>query len=171
MTPMGTAYSRIHDDPKRTFSERTYWLSSIQLALLAVVALLSVIIFCLVIWNIAETIDSTGNATAPPPPTYDYIIIGTGSTASVLARRISDAHPEVSILMLESGKYRNNDPAVWNALDFIIPYTNPMYTRNVLSVPDPNLANQQVPVQTGNMLGGTGNHDFMQYGQLRVSPL
>jgi choline dehydrogenase len=92
----------------------------------------------------------------------DYIFVGVGSTSSVAIRRIMDAHPEVTILAFEPGKNRNDDPNVKLVSNFLIPWQDPRYSRGILSVPDPNLLNQQVAVQLGEMIGGSGNHDFMQ---------
>lgn len=159
--------------PSRSFAERTYWISVVQMCLVILAVVGVCVIVGLLIWNVVETMrirkmeshESTNNGGSTATdmgPLFDYIFVGTGATASVAVRRLSDAHPELRILMLEYGKNRNSDGAVTNAFRFVEPGSNPKYSRSFMTVPDPNLFFQQTGIQTGNMIGGSSNHDYMQ---------
>lgn len=131
----------------------------IIIGLILLVLLLLALIAVLVLVAIDFNRDNTH---APSPRVVDIIWVGTGSAASMAMRRVSDAHPEVSIYALEWGLYHNLDPEVNTLADLFVPWQNPIWSRSIVDIPDPGRLFQTTVCQHGNMLGGTGNHDFTQ---------
>lgn len=102
------------------------------------------------------------NCTCAKLKVADVVQIGVGSSASIVARRVTDALPGVTYYALEMGLFENDDPNVNEVANFLVPYQDPKYSRQIDGVPDPNVNFQRSQFLHGNMLGGSGNHDFMQ---------
>lgn len=85
----------------------------------------------------------------------DIIIAGGGTAGCVIAARIADAHPELSVLVVEGGG--NNymspliiHPALYRA-NLAVGNANNI---NWQSVPESQLANRSISLATGGLLGG-----------------
>jgi choline dehydrogenase len=93
---------------------------------------------------------------------YDYIVCGSGSSGSVVARRLAE-NPDASVLMLEAGG--NDDvpsvtnPSAWftnlgTALDW-----------GFKGEPNPNLNNRSIPLSMGKVLGGGSSINVMVWSR------
>lgn len=94
--------------------------------------------------------------------TFDYIIVGDGTAGAILARKLSNDKSK-SVLVLEWGKNRTNDPVVLspNVFEFSNTLTyNPKYAINPIAVVDfPGRPPQQFIYSDGRMWGGSSAHN------------
>lgn len=91
---------------------------------------------------------------------WDYIIVGSGASGTIVARRLSD-NKHKKVLLLEVGVNRVNDPVV-NAVAFD---TNkltwdPRYAVNYTTIPF-NPAGNQFVYSEGRMWGGGTGHHYL----------
>ncbi len=93
--------------------------------------------------------------------TFDYLIVGAGSSGAVLANRLS-VDPKVSVCLIEAGP-RDTSPFIkvplgvmWLSKD---PKNNWLYT----SAPQKGLGGRQVSVPRGKVLGGSSAINGMIY--------
>jgi choline dehydrogenase len=85
-------------------------------------------------------------------PSYDYIVVGTGSAGSALVGRLAAARPNASILVLEAGDWDTApsvmDPSVW--------FTNLGTERDWkdVAIPSSGTNNRAIPEHMGKVVGG-----------------
>ena len=84
----------------------------------------------------------------------DIVIVGGGTSACIVAYRLSQRYPEKSIIILERGKDRRNDPIVYNVANAAIAGYTPPYSE-VLPTDFPNTV-----VSVASMNGGGSSHNF-----------
>lgn len=65
---------------------------------------------------------------------FDYIVVGGGTAGSVVASRLSE-DPGVSVLIIEAGGDKSNDPLVLTPALMKAMYGNDEYDWNITSVP------------------------------------
>lgn len=97
-----------------------------------------------------------------PSTTWDYIIIGDGTAGAVLARELSN-NRDNSVLVLEWGQNRTDDPAVLSpdvfAFTDVLTY-DPRYAVNqIVPLNFPSLPEQYFIYSDGVMWGGSSAHN------------
>ncbi|MGB1010165.1 MAG: GMC family oxidoreductase [Thiolinea sp.] len=93
--------------------------------------------------------------------TYDYIIVGAGSSGCVVANRLS-ANPNVSVCLIEAG---GSDKSPWIKIPAGIfgVYEHKKFDYAFQGVPQKNLNNRIITVNRGRALGGSGSINGMVY--------
>ncbi|MDF2118956.1 GMC family oxidoreductase N-terminal domain-containing protein [Roseiarcaceae bacterium H3SJ34-1] len=92
-------------------------------------------------------------------PSYDYIVIGSGSAGAVIAARLSE-DPKVSVLLLEAGG-RDRHPFQVMPLAFIKVAKGRFGTWRFETEPEPGLNNRRLEIKRGRTLGGSSSINAM----------
>ncbi|KAI0886205.1 putative alcohol oxidase [Annulohypoxylon maeteangense] len=99
----------------------------------------------------------------------DVIIAGGGTAACVVASRLADADPELSILVIESGP-NNEIPTIQHPGLFML-HLSPESKVNqfYLTKESPEIADRKLVLATGSVLGGGSSTNMMMYSRAQRS--
>jgi choline dehydrogenase-like flavoprotein len=95
----------------------------------------------------------------------DTILIG-GTAGCVVASRLSDADPSLSILVIEGGQNNYNDPSIIHPLLFLS-HLMPTSKATLFyqGTKEPQLGNRGVVVASGGILGGGSSINVLTYSR------
>lgn len=96
------------------------------------------------------------------PATYDYIVIGAGSSGCVVAGELAQAQAG-SILLLEAGDSAEAHPEGLSADGFKYAFSNDAMMWHRMSAPQKNCGNHSLYIGTGRGMGGSGAVNGMVY--------
>ncbi|WP_187640234.1 GMC family oxidoreductase N-terminal domain-containing protein [Bosea sp. F3-2] len=91
---------------------------------------------------------------------YDYIVVGSGSSGSVVAARLSE-DPSCTVLLLEAGGSDKSLKVVMPALGQSTMYGDPSFDWRVTAEPDWTRVGQKDYMPKGKLLGGTSSINAM----------
>lgn len=94
------------------------------------------------------------------PQSYDYIVVGSGSSGSVVAARLSE-DPSTTVLLLEAGGSDKSLKVVMPALGQSTMYGDPAFDWRFIAEPDPTRVGQKDYMPRGKLLGGTSSINAM----------
>ncbi|MBK5567092.1 GMC family oxidoreductase N-terminal domain-containing protein [Ensifer sp. SSB1] len=97
----------------------------------------------------------------------DFIVVGSGSTGSVVAGRLSEDGKN-RVLLLEAGGSDRTLNVLMPGLGYTTLYNNPRYDWRFVSEPDPTRGGRTDFMPRGKVLGGTSSINSMSF--LRGSP-
>ena len=81
---------------------------------------------------------------------YDYIIVGGGLAGCVVAARLHEAHPSLSVALLEAGPDESHNPAVSSPMLYPTLHGSPLQYRYA-SAPQLQLGGRTVPNWGGRL--------------------
>ncbi len=90
---------------------------------------------------------------------FDYIVVGAGSSGCVVAARLSE-DPGSSVLVLEAGG-SDQGPLIKMPLGFLKAVVDPKYNWPYLTEPEPHLGGRRLPLPRGRLMGGSGSINGM----------
>ncbi|GAA4220005.1 choline dehydrogenase-like flavoprotein [Sagittula marina] len=93
---------------------------------------------------------------------YDYIIVGAGSSGCVLANRLS-ADPAIRVCVVEAGGGSDSDIRVRVPAGILSLYGDSKFDYGYTSVPQPCLNDRRIPMNRGKGLGGSSLINSMIY--------
>ncbi|HHG5368202.1 TPA: GMC family oxidoreductase [Pseudomonas aeruginosa] len=93
--------------------------------------------------------------------TFDYVIVGAGSSGCVLANRLS-ADPSVTVCLIEAGSH-DKSVRIQTPAGTITLYKSKKYSWNFFSTPQKYMNNRELHIPRGKALGGSSSMNSMIY--------
>lgn len=124
------------------FTNKTKWL----IALIIIVVFIVLIILYLIFRDTPVRLDTKK---------ADIVIIGAGTSGCILARRLSEKHPQLRIVVLERGINRRDDQNVFNLKNMVIAGYSKPYSEVL-----PTDFSSSLVASTALMYGGCSSHNF-----------
>ncbi|KAL4804192.1 hypothetical protein BDV18DRAFT_166310 [Aspergillus unguis] len=93
---------------------------------------------------------------------FDFIICGGGTAGLAIAARLSE-NPNVTVGVIEAGKYRIGDPLIDTPALFMQMFENPDYDWCMYTAPQTGNNNKVHHIPRGKVLGGSSAINFMMY--------
>ena len=103
-----------------------------------------------------------GGLRATLRPQYDFIVCGSGSSGSVVARRLAE-NADVTVLLLEAGG-DDDIPEVMNAGQWPLNLGSER-DWNFVDQPNPHLNGRSIPMSMGKVLGGGSSINVMAWSR------
>src|SRR5690606_29071426 len=105
--------------------------------------------------------DQDGRNTGMSAAEFDYVVVGGGTSGAAVAARLGEAAGR-STCLLEAGG-QDTHPFI-HVPSFVAAaiHTNSL-NWNFSTVPQPGMANRQIPVPRGKVMGGSGSINGMVY--------
>ncbi|OJJ53544.1 hypothetical protein ASPSYDRAFT_51043 [Aspergillus sydowii CBS 593.65] len=93
---------------------------------------------------------------------FDFIICGGGTAGCAIAARLSE-DPNVTVGIVEAGKYRIDDPAIDTPAGFFQTFENPEYDWCLYTAPQTANNGRVHHMPRGKVLGGSSAINYMMY--------
>ncbi|EPS97882.1 hypothetical protein FOMPIDRAFT_142301 [Fomitopsis schrenkii] len=97
--------------------------------------------------------------------TFDYVIIGGGTSGLTVAGRLAERSEDSSILVLEAGEANYDDPKVLLGGTFGTTFGDPKYDWAFTTTPQKHSNNRVMTWNRGKGLGGSSATNFMIWGK------
>lgn len=81
---------------------------------------------------------------------FDYIIVGGGLSGCVVAARLHQAHPSLSIALLEAGPDKSYDPVILSPVLYPTLHGTPLQY-SYQSIPQPQIGGRRIPNYGGRL--------------------
>ncbi|OGE47793.1 hypothetical protein PENARI_c037G02962 [Penicillium arizonense] len=94
--------------------------------------------------------------------TFDYVICGGGTAGLAIAARLSE-NPDVTVGVIEAGKYRIGDPLIDTPAAFSQMFENPEYDWCMYTTPQEGNQGKIQHIPRGKALGGSSAINYMMY--------
>ncbi|KAL2844541.1 hypothetical protein BJY01DRAFT_235296 [Aspergillus pseudoustus] len=93
---------------------------------------------------------------------FDFIIAGGGTAGLVIAARLTE-DPNVTVGVVEAGKYKINDPLIDTPTAFFQTFENPDYDWCMYTTPQAANRGRTHHIPRGKVLGGSSAINYMMY--------